>query len=409
MRIGLFSDQFYPQVSGVVTSIKMLYEGLEAMGHECYIFTAIDDENCKDNPEITSKKIINFPGIYYPFKAASEYKFNIAHRRFVKEIAKYNLDVIHINTEFNMAKIARTAAKELHIPVVYTVHTAWIQYICTLFPVSDKFMHPFWVMCMRNLFTKPTYKSAEITILPTKKMLPDLKNYGIKGNDFRIIPTGIELFRFSDFKGTKEELDKLKEELGLKDKFIFAYIGRTAKEKNIEFIIEAFSKIANQNDKARLLIVGGGPILDELKDYASQLRIYDKVVFTGLIPWEKIPYYYHIADVFVNASNSETQGLTYVEALASGVPVLVKNDPCIEDVVQEGYNGFIFDTLEECVSKMQYCIDNDLTEVKNNTEPSSRKFSKEAFAKNIYDVYCEAIKSYYAKHKKWAKKKEEQK
>ena len=104
-----------------------------------------------------------------------------------------------------------------------------------------------------------------------------------------------------------------------------------------------------------------------------------------LIPWEKIPYYYHIADVFVNASNSETQGLTYVEALASGVPVLVKNDPCIEDVVQEGYNGFIFDTLEECVSKMQYCIDNDLTEVKNNTEPSSRKFSKEAFAKNIYN------------------------
>ena len=169
MRIGLFSDQFYPQVSGVVTSIKMLYEGLEAMGHECYIFTAIDDDNCKDNPEITSKRIINFPGHYYPFKAASEYKFNFNHRKFVKEIAKYNLDVIHVNTEFNMSKIARVAGKKLHIPIVYTVHTAWIQYICTLFPVSDKFMHPFWVMCMRNMFTKPTYKAAEITILPTKK------------------------------------------------------------------------------------------------------------------------------------------------------------------------------------------------------------------------------------------------
>ena len=81
MRIGLFSDQFYPQVSGVVTSIKMLYEGLEAMGHECYIFTAIDDDDCKDNPEITSKRIVNFPGHYYPFKAASEYKFNFNHRK----------------------------------------------------------------------------------------------------------------------------------------------------------------------------------------------------------------------------------------------------------------------------------------------------------------------------------------
>ena len=72
MKIGLFSDQFYPQISGVVTSIKMLYEGLEAMGHECYIFTAIDDENCKDHPELTSKRVINFPGIHYPFKAAKD-------------------------------------------------------------------------------------------------------------------------------------------------------------------------------------------------------------------------------------------------------------------------------------------------------------------------------------------------
>ncbi len=400
MRIGLFTDQFYPQVSGVVTSIKMLYEGLEAMGHECYIFTAIDEENCRDNPEITSKRIINFPGIYYPFKAASEYKFNVNHKRFVKEVAKYNLDVIHVNTEFNMAKIARTAAKQLHIPVVYTVHTAWVQYICTLFPVSDKFMHPFWVMCMRNLFTKPTYKSAEITILPTKKMIPDLKNYGINGSDFKIIPTGIELFRFSDFKGTQEELDKLKENLGLKDKFIFAYIGRTAKEKNIEFLIDSFSKICNKYDNARLLIVGGGPILDELQNRASELSIYDKVIFTGLIPWEKIPYYYHIADVFVNASESETQGLTYVEALASGTPVLVKNDPCIEDVVEEGYNGFIFNNMDECVAKMEYCLTNDLSDIAKNTEPSSQKFSKENFAKNIYATYCEAIEKYNSKHKK---------
>ena len=400
MRIGLFSDQFYPQVSGVVTSIKMLYEGLEAMGHECYIFTAIDEDNCKDNPEITSKRIINFPGHYYPFKAASEYKFNFNHRKFVKEIAKYNLDIIHVNTEFNMSKIARVAGKKLHIPIVYTVHTAWIQYICTLFPVSDKFMHPFWVMCMRNMFTKPTYKAAEITILPTKKMLPDLKNYGIKGNDFKIIPTGIELFRFSDFNGTKKELDELKEELGLKDKFIFAYIGRTAKEKNIEFVIDSFSKINNKDDKARLLIVGGGPILEDLKKYANDRNISDKVIFTGLIPWEKIPYYYHLADVFVNASSSETQGLTYVEALASGVPVLVKNDPCIEDVVKDGFNGFKFDTEEECISKMEYCLTNDLSELKKNAKPSSKDFSKEKFAENIYNVYVEAIEKYNSRKKK---------
>ena len=400
MKIGLFSDQFYPQISGVVTSIKMLYEGLEAMGHECYIFTAIDDENCKDHPELTSKRVINFPGIHYPFKAAKEYKFNFFHKKFIKEIAKYNLDVIHVNTEFNMANIARKASKKLNIPVVYTVHTAWIQYICTLFPRGDKFFHPLYVKIMQILFTKPTYKASTITILPTKKMLPDLKNYGIKGDNFKIIPTGIELSRFKDFKGTKEELDALKKKLGLEDKFIFSYIGRTAKEKNIEFLIQGFSKIAKKYPNARLLIVGGGPVLDSLKELAVSLDIADSVIFTGLIPWEEIPYYYHITNMFVNASKSETQGLTYVEALASGVPNLVLNDLCIEDVIIDGYNGFLFENEEEFVNKMEYCLTNDISDIVKNTISSSLNFSKERFAEKIYDVYLEAIEINNNKRKK---------
>jgi 1,2-diacylglycerol 3-alpha-glucosyltransferase len=400
MRIGLFTDQFYPQISGVVTSIKMLYEGLESLGHECYIFTAIDDENCKDHPELKNKKIINFPGIHYPFKAAKDYKYNIFRNKFCKEVAKYNLDVIHINTEFNMSAIARKAAKKLKIPVVYTMHTAWIQYICTLFPRSDKFLHPLWVKVMQILFTKPTYKSSTLTILPTKKIIPDLKDYGIKGKDFRIIPTGIELHRFTDFNAPKEELDALKEKLGLKDKFIFSYIGRTAKEKNLDFLISSFEKVVSKNDKARLLIVGGGPVLEELKEHSKSLNISDKVVFTGLIPWEEIPYYYHISDVFVSASKSETQGLTYIEALASGVPVLVQNDLCIEGVIEEGVNGFVFNNEEEFVNKMNYCLDNDLSEIIKNTEPSSTKFSKEKFAENILGVYQEAIEIFNSKCKK---------
>ena len=400
MKIGLFSDQYYPQISGVVTSLKMLYEGLEAMGHECYIFTAIDDENCKDHPELKNKRIINFPGIHYPFKAAKEYKFNFFRKKFVKEVAKYNLDVIHVNTEFNIAAIARLAAKKLNIPIVYTVHTAWIQYICTLFPRGDKFFHPLYVKIMQVLFTKPTYKASTITILPTKKMLPDLKNYGIKGDNFKIIPTGIELYRFKDFNPDPKKVEELKEKLGLKDKFVFSYIGRTAKEKSIEFLIDGFSKIAAKYDNARLMIVGGGPVLDSLKEQAEKLNIADKVVFTGLIPWEDIPYYYHISNVFVNASKSETQGLTYVEALAAGVPNLVLNDLCIEDVVKEGYNGFIFNDMDEFVSKMEYCLTNNLDDIIKNTKPSSLEFSKEKFAENIYNVYLEAIEINNNKKKK---------
>ena len=148
------------------------------------------------------------------------------------------------------------------------------------------------------------------------------------------------------------------------------------------------------------MIVGGGPVLDSLKEQAEKLNIADKVVFTGLIPWEDIPYYYHISNVFVNASKSETQGLTYVEALAAGVPNLVLNDLCIEDVIREGYNGFIFNDMDEFVSKMEYCLTNNLDDIIKNTKPSSLEFSKEKFAENIYNVYLEAIEINNNKKKK---------
>ena len=104
--------------------------------------------------------------------------------------------------------------------------------------------------------------------------------------------------------------------------------------------------------------------------------------------------------MFVNASKSETQGLTYVEALASGVPNLVLNDLCIEDVIIDGYNGFLFENEEEFVNKMEYCLTNDISDIVKNTISSSLNFSTEKFAEKIYDVYLEAFEINNNKRKK---------
>lgn len=112
MRIGMFTDQYYPNISGVVTSIKMLYEGLESFGHEVFIFTSFD-EKAVDNPDVLEKlNVINLPGRPYPFKDLKNYRWNLFHKKFIKQVASYQLDVIHLHTEFNVGKIARMVAKK---------------------------------------------------------------------------------------------------------------------------------------------------------------------------------------------------------------------------------------------------------------------------------------------------------
>lgn len=402
MRIGLFTDQWYPQVSGVVTSIKMLYEGLEAMGHECFIFTSFDDDKNDNSPELRNKKIVNLSGMHYPFKVVKDYKFTFNHKKTTKIIKKYNLDIIHLHTEFSIAGIAEHAAKKLNIPLVHTFHTAWINYIVTLFPKTDSFMHNYYVHLLKKMFTGPIGKISEIEILPTKKVLSYMKDYGMYDKEYRVIPTGIELDRFERSNFKEEELQKLKESLGLKDKFVFAYIGRLAKEKNIEYIVEGFAKTFKNVDDARLMIVGDGPILDSLKKEVSKFEIEDKVVFTGMISWDKVPMYYHISDVFLNASKSETQGLTYIEALTSKLPTVVYKDDCVIDLIVDGYNGYYFENMDELEEKIKLIYDrrNELSTMKENAYKSAIPYSKKQFAESIYNTYCEAINMYKERNNK---------
>ena len=179
------------------------------------------------------------------------------------------------------------------------------------------------------------------------------------------------------------------------DKFVFGYIGRTSPEKDIKTILRAFARL-EYKDNAILLIVGGGPQLSELMEYTKELQIDEKVIFTGFIESEHIPMYYHICDIFVNASKSETQGLTYIESLASSLPLLVQKDECIEDVIEDYYNGIYFDGEDDLILKMEEIqkVPSTLSNIKANTRKSCEKFSKKQYALNIETVYEAAIEKY---------------
>lgn len=395
MRVGIFTDQYYPSISGVVTSIKMLYEGLTALEHEVFIFTSFDKEMVTDPSELKGMNVVNLPGRSYPFRDLKEYKFNWSHRHFAKQIIEYNLDVIHIHTEFNIAKIARVVGKKLNIPIVHTFHTLYEDYLKYVSGFFDRHFHNVMLSSLAKMFIKPVSKSSVIEIVPTKKVLALVHRYHMKG-DIRVIPTGIQLERFYKSNFKVEDRKALREKLGIRpEQFVFAYIGRTSREKNIEVIIEAYSKVKCK-DNSVLLIVGGGPELSDLKECARINNVEQNIIFTDFVEWECIPLYYQIADIFVNASKSETQGLTYIESLASSIPVLVQKDECIEDVVQDYYNGIYFDGEVELTQKMEEIqkAPTTLKKIKANTQKSVAKYSKEQYARNVEAVYLDAIAIY---------------
>lgn len=393
MRIGLFTDQYYPSISGVVTSIKMLYEGLEAMGHKCFIFTSYDEKFDKNNSEKKTKDVINFKGKPYPFKNLKDYRYTLNRKKCAKIVGLYNLDIIHVHTEYSIAKIAMKSSKMYNIPIVHTLHTLFNDYLQYVSPFFNKYFHKQMLWGLKVLYTGPISKKATIQIVPTVKVLATAKDYGFRDNAIvKIIPTGIELSRFYNTNYTLEELDELKKNLKIDGKLIFIYVGRVSEEKNIKSIVKAYSML-DKKELHRLLIIGGGPQLDDIKNYVKELNICDNVIFTGFIPWDIVPKYYQLADVFVNASLTETQGLTNVEALASSLPVLVQNDDSIKELIKDNINGIIFNGIDELYGKMKNIIDdsNILKNIRNNAFESVKHYSKEEYSNNIYNVYLEAI------------------
>lgn len=395
MRIGLFTDQYYPFVSGVVTSIKMLYDGLTNLGHECYIVTSMAEDKIKDL-EKQRKNVINIYGRPYPFKDLRDYRYTFSHRKYLKTIKNLNLDIIHVHTEYNISKLAILAHKKLHIPMVHTLHTLWSDYFKYVSPFFDKHFHKLMEKYLRKLFTGPVSKNSIIDIVPTKKVYDQSLKYGLNSN-IRIIPTGIDLDKFNPKHFTNQQINDLKNKLGIKpNQFVFLYIGRASKEKNIITLLNSYAKACKGNFDTVFVLVGGGPQLEELKEYCKELQIDNQVIFTNTIPREKLPIYYQLGDIFVNASQSETQGLTYIEALGSSIPLLVQKDDCIKDVVENYYNGIYFEGEDDLTLKMKEILraPETLKKIKSNTINSVFEYSKETYALRVFALYEEAIEKF---------------
>jgi len=391
MKIGLFTDTYSPQINGVAISVLMLKENLEKLGHKVYVFTTTDPKAVKGEANI-----YRMPSL--PF--ASERRLGMFYNTHLAKIIKgLGLDIIHTNTEFSLGVFGRYMAKELNIPLIHTYHTIYEDY--THYIINLSLLDPLTKNAARKISSK-FCNSADKVIVPTQKVKDLLLSYEVNHN-ISVIPTGIELDKFAKCNYNSEKIRNLRNNLGIgvKDKVIL-YIGRIAEEKNIAEIMIVMKSYMKGKDDVKLVLIGDGPEKRKLEVMAKELKINDKTIFAGARPWDEIGMYYQIGDVFVSASQSETQGLTYIEALASGLPVVAKSDPCLDGVLENNVNGQTFNDKEELLQALDYILYNDLqrAQLSRGAVKSSEKFSAAYFARRVELEYKNLLSVQYA-HYRW--------
>lgn len=382
MKIGLFTDTYYPQINGVATSVLMLKKNLESMGHRVYVFTTTDPK--ADGKE---KNVYRVPSIPFISERRVGLFYNPRLARFIK---KLGLDVIHTHTEFSLGIFGRAMAKELNIPFLHTYHTIYEDY--THYIGKLGVFDPIAKMAVRKISIN-FCNSADKVIVPTNKVKDLLLSYNLK-QDIAIIPTGIELNKFSKYNYSSSIVQNLRASLGIgeRDK-ILLYIGRIAKEKNIEEILITMKSYLKDRDDVKFVLIGDGPEKSTLEDKAKELGIDDKTIFAGERPWNEIGIYYQIGDVFVSSSQSETQGVTYIEALASGLPVVAKADKCLDGVLEDNVNGYSFNKQDDFIRALDSILYNPLKKERLSLGAikSTRRFSAQYFAYTIEKLYEEML------------------
>lgn len=383
MKILITTEWYMPVINGVVTSVLNLQRELESLGHEVRILTLSHTTESYTEGKVTYVGSLS-AGIVYP---QARVAVNLRSAE-INRLIEWQPQVIHSQCEFSTFLIAQRISKELNVPIVHTYHTVYEDYTHYFSPVKK------WGQAAVCTFTRKVLSHTRCVIVPTEKVKQILLRYGVH-EEIRVIPTGIDMTRYSRILSEEERVN-LRLKLGIPVQAgVAVFVGRLAREKNLEEIISMVSMAKPEN--FRLLIVGDGPHRQALEEYVDSCGIRHQVIFTGMISPEEIYKYYQVGDVFVSASTSETQGLTYVEALANGLPALCRKDECLEGVIKNNINGWQYEDYIDFAEKLHIVLAPENNKLRQNLSENARegvyqRYSAQQFAGNVEQVYESAIR-----------------
>lgn len=383
MKILLLHDIQANKQNGVSVSLGILYNELKKTDNEIKILTLSDGTKSYKNGDhycLSSMPALIYPGVRMRPPI---------NNSFIEELVEWNPDIIHTNCEFSTFLYANQIHKRCKVTPkwVHTFHTDYKYYIGVFQNVKtirDKAVPKLLNKC----FTK-----TDALIVPTQKMHDYVKNDPIFSDkiNMTIIPTGIDFGELQSFKGSSA-LDTRKE-LGVPDDAkMILFLGRISQEKNLGELLDYFKAYISSHDNVYLVTVGSGPYTDILKSKVINMGLTHRVIVHDGVPHNTIRKYYDAADVFASASMSETQGLTFYEALYCGIPVIAKDRECLEGAITEGVNGAFFDDAESFEKALDSVIDIK-SKGAGSVSALPECFESQFFAKSVEELYSSLLKT----------------
>ncbi|WP_125582996.1 glycosyltransferase family 4 protein [Lacticaseibacillus suibinensis] len=379
MNIGIFTDTYFPQVSGVATSIKTLKDDLERKGNSVYIFTTTDPHVPDDAVE---PNVFRFTSV--PFVSFTDRRVAVRGMFHAYHVAKeLNLDIVHTQTEFSMGYIGKFVARQLKVPTVHTYHTMYESYLHYI--MNGHLLRPYHV----KQFMRAYLYHVTAVITPSDRAEESLQRYGVK-QPITVIPTGVDLTQFKAAKNPQ-----LREQLGLANVPVLLSLSRVAYEKRIDKVIDAMPAIVEACPEVVLLVVGDGPAREDLEKQTRELQMQDHVRFIGEVDHSEVPDYYRAADIFVSASDSESQGLTYIEALAAGRKVVAFAGEYTNSLLDDPAIGTTFTAQSELVHQVvNYLKHPQAFDDPAPREVKLRAISADLFGDRVLKVYQDATRRF---------------
>lgn len=318
MRVAIFSEVYWPMVSGVGITLTRLADSLMARGHAVRVYTATYPLPPQgDRPEVhrsRSTPLFLYPDVQWAFPR---------HRELVEDVAAFRPDLIHVATEFALGYAGLRVARDLSIPVVASAHTDYESYAARY--------HVRWALKPGWKYLRWFYGQAAAVLTPTRIYEKHLNARGVMHTD--VWSRGVDARRFDPaFRS-----DSFRASIGAgAETPIVAYVGRLAREKNLDLLIHAFRDILPRNPDARLLLVGEGPLEAEMRQ-----RREPGVHLTGVLSGSALSEAYASADVFAFPSVTETFGNVLLEAMSSGLPSVAAAAGGVMEFAEDGRNALL--------------------------------------------------------------------
>ncbi len=330
MRIAVFTNTYRPMLNGVANVVAAYRDSLCRRGHEVYVFAPDPADRDRD----TADKILRFPSVEAPtqvdYHLAMPFSLPI-----MRTLHRTDFDIVHTHHPLWVGVWGQWYAQWAGLPLITTVHTEY-QIYSDLVPLPVTMVEDF----LSRRVGKYCNKCNMVTT-PVESMRQKLRSAGVS-TKIELLPNPTDLSAFAEPDGAL-----IRKRIGAGDEdTVLGFIGRLSAEKNLAFVVHAAKLVLERHPNCRLLMVGDGSARPGLEELVANLGISDRTCFTGETPHEQIPHYQAAVDIFITASESETQPLAYSEAMAVGTPVIAVDAPGSQDMIEHLHNGVLTDLGE---------------------------------------------------------------